>query len=443
MHAKSLTAVLLAVACAMVAPESAAVGPARPAPAPAPAFLLRPARLFDGNALHEGWGALVRGDRIVAVGPAAEVARAGGSDLPSSAVLELPGATLLPGLIDLHTHLLLHPYQEASWDDQVLKEPLGLRVARATVQGRRTLLAGFTTIRDLGTEGAGYADVGLRAAFDEAVVPGPRLFAATRAIVATGSYGPRAVAPEADVPQGAEEASGVEALVRVVRDQARRGADWIKLYADYRYGPHGEARPTFSVEELRAAVEAAHASGRPVAAHASTAEGMRRAVLAGVTTIEHGDEGTPEVFRLMAEHHVALCPTLAASEAVARLHGWAPGEPEPARLHEKRASFAAALAAHVVIASGSDAGVFAHGDNARELELLVDYGMSPEDALRSATSVNARVLSGDGTFGAIRPGLAADLVAVDGDPTRAIGALRHVRLVMKGGRVELDAPPPR
>ncbi len=356
---------------------------------------------------------VVRGERIQAAGTAADV------KAPAEAkVIEMPGTTLLPGLIEGHSHVLLHPYSETSWNDQNALEALSLRVARATNHLRSTLMAGFTTIRDLGTEGAGYADVGLKQAVEQSIIPGPRMLVVTRAIVATGSYGPKGFAPEWRVPQGAEEADG-ENLIRVVRDQIGKGADWIKVYADYGWGPGGAAAPTFSLEELKLIVDTAKSSGRAVAAHASTPEGMRRATLAGVETIEHGNGGTPEVFRLMKEHGVALCPTLSAG-----------GNSEA-----KRASFRAALDAGVTIASGSDVGVFAHGDNARELEAMVNFGMAPVDALRSATSIDARVLHMENQLGRIGPGLLADLIAVEGDPTQNITALRRVRFVMKGGTV--------
>jgi imidazolonepropionase-like amidohydrolase len=391
-------------------------------------MLLKPARVFDGEAMHQGWAVRVAGDRIEAAGPAATV------DAVGAKVVELPGATLMPGLVEGHSHILLHAYNETVWNDQVAHEGLALRAARAVNHLRATLMAGFTTMRDLGTEGAGYADVELKQAVNQGIVPGPRVLASTRAIVATGSYGPKGFALEWRVPQGAEEADGVDSLTRVVRDQIGHGADWIKLYGDYRWGPLPGAHPTFSLEEMKLAVETARSAGVPVAVHTSTPEGMRRAILAGAETIEHGDGGTPEIFKLMVERHVALCPTLAAGDATAQYAGWKKGQqPEPPGIVQKRASFKAALDAGVTILSGSDIGVFPHGENAREIELMVDYGMSRLDALKAATSVAGRVLHMN--IGEVKPGMFADLIAVDGDPAADIAALRRVQFVMKAGTV--------
>ena len=375
--------------------------------------VLRPARVFDGAAAHDGWVVVVRGARTI----------------------DLPDATLLPGLIEAHAHVLLHPYNETVWNDQVLKEPEALRVARAVNHLRATLEAGFTTIRDLGTEGAGYADVGLKQAVNQGLIPGPRMLVTTRAIVATGTYAPKGFSPEWTMPQGAEEADG-QALIKVVRDQAGRGADWIKVYGDYRAGPNGETTPTFSQDEMNLIVQTASSIGRPVVVHASSPEGMRRAALAGAETIEHGDGGTAEIFRLMAERHVAFCPTLAAGDATSQYAGWKKGtDPEPAGIRRKRESFRLALAAGVTIAAGSDVGVFAHGDNARELEMMVDYGMTPGATLASATAVNAKMLHLENQIGRVAQGLQADLVAVAGDPLADISAVRRVQLVMKAGAI--------
>jgi imidazolonepropionase-like amidohydrolase len=396
----------------------------RPAREPGQPVVLRPARVFDGESMHQGWSVRVVGDRIEAAG--ANV------DASGAKIVDLPGTTLMPGMVEGHSHILLHAYNETPWADQVLKEGIAVRVARATNHLRNTLMAGFTTVRDLGTEGAGYADVELQQAVNQGIIPGPRILTATRAIVATGSYQPKGFALEFRVPQGAEEAD-IDSIQRVVRDQIGHGADWIKLYGDYRWGPHPGAHPTFSLEEMKLAVETAKSAGVPVAVHTATPEGMRRSILAGAETIEHGDQGTPEIFKMMAEHHVALCPTLTAGYSTAQYAGWNGQAPEPQGIQRKRASFKAALDAGVTIISGSDVGVFNHGENAKEIELMVDYGMPKIDALKSATSVAGKVLHLE--IGEVKTGMLADLIAVDGDPASDISAVRRVKFVMKGGTI--------
>ena len=400
------------------------------APALADTILLRPARVFDGvdPQPHVGWQVLVEGDKIAAVGP--NVAAPAGAR-----TVDLPGTTLTPGLIEGHSHLFLHPYNEAKWDDQVLHEPLALRTARAVVHAEKTLMAGFTTERDLGTEGAGYADVGLKQAINQGIVPGPRLLVATRANVARGAYGPKGFEPGVTIPQGAEEISGADEMTRAARDQIAAGADVIKMYADYHYLPGEPSRPTMTEAEMAAGVAVAHDAGRLAAAHATTAEGMRRAALAGVDTIEHGYGGTPAVFKLMHDKGIALCPTLGASEAYARyFQGWNGQEPAPESVQENRRSFQLAMKSGVPICMGGDVGVFAHGKNWLEMEAMQRAGMPAAQVMIAATSGNARILHLSDR-GQVKPGLLADLVAIDGDPTRDVSAAEHVRFVMKGGEV--------
>lgn len=402
---------------------------------PDPILIVAPEWVFDGEQMHEGWVVAIQGAHILAVGPKEKL------DLPEQQMtISFPGKTLLPGLIEGHSHILLHPYDETSWNDQVLVESQAERVARATVHVRKTLEAGFTTIRDLGSEGAGYADVGVKTAIAKNIIPGPRMLVAGPAIVASGSYGPKGFAPHVSVPLGAEPADGIDGLTREVREQIGGGADLIKVYADYRWGPQGEAMPTFTLEELQQIVKVAASSGRPVVAHASTPEGMRRATLAGVQTIEHGDGGTKEVFELMAEKGVALCPTIAAGDAISQYRGWRKGvDPEPERIIQKRRSVQLALDAGVTIVAGGDVGVFSHGDNVRELEMMVAYGMSELAVLQSATSGNATVL-GLHDRGYIKSGLLADMVLVEGQPVLDVSNLRKVHMVFKGGTIVYETP---
>jgi imidazolonepropionase-like amidohydrolase len=393
-------------------------------------YLLKPDRVFDGESMHNGWVVLVHNNKIEAAGSMT-------FKLPSNArVIELQGATLLPGLIEGHSHLFLHPYNEVSWNDQVLRESRAERTARAVVHADSTLMAGFTTVRDLGTEGAMYDDVGLKTAIEKGVVPGPRMIVATRAIVAKGAYGPKYDNADLDLPQGAAEVGNISEMESEVRTQISKGADVIKIYADYRVGRNGQAAPTFTVEELKAAVAIAKSTGREVAIHSATAEGMRRGIEAGVSTIEHGDNGTEEIFRVMKEKGIALCPTVAAGDAVSRYKGWRKGiDPEPNSITNKRKSFQAALRSGVTICMGGDVGVYTHGDNAREMEMMVDYGMKPLEVLKSATSVNADVFGYTDQIGRIKKDLLADIIAVNGDPSSDIKNIRKVIFVMKDGKI--------
>ncbi|SDB55197.1 Imidazolonepropionase [Flavobacteriaceae bacterium MAR_2010_188] len=391
--------------------------------------LLKPDRVFDGIEMHEGWVVLVEGNKIVQVGKESEI-----KTTSVTTVIDLKGKTLMPGLIEGHSHLLLHPYNETSWNDQVLKESPVERAIRGTVAAKNSLMAGVTTMRDLGSEGAGYTDVYLKKSIEDSIVIGPRLLVAGPAIVATGAYGPKGFHDGVTVPLGAEEASG-DQVISVVRRQLGNGADLIKIYSDYRWRSGEESQATFTLNEIEKMVETAESAGRYVVAHASTPEGMRRAVLGGVETIEHGDGGTIEIFKLMKEKGVALCPTLAAGDAILQYEGWnKTSDPEPARITEKKKSFKMALDAGVEIVFGGDVGVFTHGENYKELELMVEYGMKPLQVLKSATSLNAKVFHLK-NLGEIKTNYLADLIAVEGNPVEDINTLRNVSFVMKDGKI--------
>ncbi|MEY3060151.1 MAG: hypothetical protein RL000_1503 [Bacteroidota bacterium] len=393
-------------------------------------YLLTASRVFDGENMHEGWAVLVKGTKIVAVGPLS------GMDVPSGTVkVNYPNATITPGLIEGHSHLLLYPYNITDWDTQVLKETDNYRTARATVHAKNTLMAGFTTARDLGTEGAGYADVALKRAINENIIPGPRLLVAGRAIVSTGSYGPKGYDHDQQIMLGAEPADG-DNLIRVIRDQIGKGADFVKIYADYRWGINGEDQPSFTLDELKVANDVITSSGRMMVCHAKSKEAIRRSVLAGAKTIEHGDFIDTSLGRLMKEHGVTYIPTISAVDVISQYRGWKKGiDPAPANVINKRNSFKEALASGVTIGMGGDVGVYPHGENALEMELMVEYGMKSFDVLRAATAVNAKAFRLDDRLGFLKPGMIADVSIFDGNPAEKISDVRKVLFVMKEGVV--------
>ena len=398
--------------------------------AQSPTYYITADIIFDGEQMHANWAVVVKANKIIAAAPKEKLTK------PADAIaVYYPGSTLTPGLIEGHSHILLYPYNKTSWDDQVTKETDAYRTARATVHVKKTLLAGFTTARDLGSEGAGYADVSIKKAIEDGVIPGPRLLVTGRAIVATGSYGPKGFDHDQHIMLGAEEADGNN-LIKVTRDQIGKGADLIKVYADYRWGLNGEAAPTFTLDELKKINEVTASSGRVMVAHAKTNEAMQRAILAGATTIEHGDLLDESTAELMKQKGTVYFPTLAATESVTQYKGWKKGaEPEPEAIQQKRKAFSIAMSKGVIIGMGGDVGVFEHGNNVLEMELMVQYGMPALKVLKAATSVNARALNMQDQVGFIKPGHFADLVIFAGDPSQNISALRNPLWIMKDGVV--------
>ena len=428
---------LALVLMALAAPARPAPAQGAPARAPARRVLVHAGRLIDGLAdvPRADQGILIEADRIVAVGPYADVAaRAAGAEQ-----LDLSGMTVLPGLIDNHTHVLLQgDITTADYDEQLLRESIPYRTIRATVAARTALMDGFTTIRDLETEGAMYADVDLKTAIARGVIPGPRMFVATRAFSATGMYPLLGYSWELRMPEGVQIVDGPDEIRKAVREQVKYGADWIKVYADRRYyiGKDGRLRSwvNFTDEEFKAFVDEAHRLGRKVAAHAVGWDGIDAALRAGVNTIEHGDGLTPDLIDRMVRQRVYWCPTIYVGVYVAQGRGG----PWPRMVELERAAFGEALKRGLLplISFGTDAGGFAWTENeAKELAYLVRYGMTPMQAIKSATSVAARLLDEEDSLGAVAPGRYADLVAVAGDPLSDIEEMQRVRFVMKEGTV--------
>ena len=405
-----------------------------------PVTVIRVGVLIDGvsGSPRTNQTIVIRGNRIESVGTGAAPA--------SARVIDLSGVTVLPGMIDAHTHVFLQGEDpaEGGYDVQLLKYPLAYRAARATVAARRALEQGFTTIRDVETEGAGYGDVGIKRAIDEGIIPGPRMFVSTRAISTTAGYNLEGYAPEVAVPKGAQLIDGPVEARKAAREQLENGADWIKVYMTHRSWVDGsgnlQSQPTLTVEELKAIVDEVHGWGRKVACHAYTNPGMKRALDGGCDSIEHGLELDDAAVAQMVKQGTWLCPTLAAYYGYWEPEGTPAGKRDRKRAEVHGPSFRRALKAGVKIAFGSDVGGFSWNDPiAKEFPYMVQFGMTPMQAIQAATSRAAEMLGMKGQLGVIAPGAYADIVAVNADPLKDIRALGKVAFVMKDGTVFKDA----
>ena len=401
--------------------------------------VIRAGTLIDGksDSLRHDQVIVIRGNRIDSVSDA------GKAQIPAGAnVIDLSRGTVLPGLIDSHTHIFLQGEDPAQggYDINILKYPLALRAARATVSARRALEQGFTTIRDVETEGAGYGDVGIKEAIEGGYIPGPRMFVVTRAISTTGGYSLDGYAPELDIPKGAQIVDGPVEARKAAREQLDHGADWIKVYMTHRswVGKHGElvSQPTLTVEELKAIVDEAHGWGKKVACHAYSGIGLQRALDGGCDSIEHGLQITDAQIAQMVKQGTWYCPTISVYYT-----DWAPadtadGQRDRLRASAHEESFRKAMKAGVKIVFGTDIGGIPWTEPiAQEFPRMTDLGMSPMDAIKSATSRAAEMLEMDGQIGVIAPGAYADVIAVNGDPVKDIKLLGDVQFVMKDGKV--------
>ncbi len=418
------------------------LGSAQEVGKPSKATIIKAGRLIDvraGRVLTDR-GILIEGERIKAVGEVVDILKQAPKD---AAVIDLSKATVLPGLIDCHTHVLLQgDITQADYDEQLLKESIPYRTIRATVAARTALMNGFTAIRDLETEGAMYADVNVKRAIQRGVIPGPRMFVSTRAFSATGMYPLLGYSWELKVPEGVQVVDGPDEIRKAVREQVKHGADWIKFYCDRKYYLEGgklRSKVNFTEEEILAIVGEAHRLDRRVAAHAIGKDGIMAALKAGVDTIEHGDGLDEESIKLMVEKGAYWCPTIYVTAYVAEGRAAAGNTIWRSMVDLEREAFGLAVRKGVKIAYGTDAGGYSWSENqAKEFSYMVRYGMTSMQAIRSATVVASELLQAEGDLGAIEPGKYADIVAVEGDPLKDIAELERVKFVLKGGQVFKD-----